>query len=111
MLLQPVALAHPSLDRVDYRNDCTTPLQTSAQPSTVTNSSSLHGSEITGGLNMTMPRPKTCQNATSLSATVRPEERDGSPKHQSAVGHGGEGWRCRRLWNALAVLRALPAGR
>ena len=55
--VQPVAGL--TIAAVDHRNDCITAPHTSAQPSTMTNSSSLHGSEMTGGDNMTIPRPDT----------------------------------------------------
>jgi hypothetical protein len=50
----------------------TTPLQTNAQPSTMTKSSSLQGIEMTGGLSMTMPSPiRIAATAKSIATNGR----------------------------------------
>jgi hypothetical protein len=49
-----------------------TPVQTSAQPSTITKSSNLQGKEITGGLSMNMPNPiKIAATAKSIATNGR----------------------------------------
>jgi hypothetical protein len=49
-----------------------TPVHTSAQPSTITKSSSLQGKEITGGLSMNMPSPiKIAATAKSIATNGR----------------------------------------
>src|ERR1700681_2662844 len=61
---------HPQLPT--HRKLWTTPLQTSAQPSTITNSSSLHGSEMIGGLSITIPSPmRIAATARSIATNGR----------------------------------------
>ena len=53
------------IERLRYRKLAATPPQSSAQPSTMTKSSSLTGSETTGGLSIIMPSP------ISIAATAK----------------------------------------
>lgn len=56
----------------DQRKLPATPVQTSAQPSTITKSSSLQGREMTGGLSMNMPNPiKIAATARSIATNGR----------------------------------------